>query len=48
MSKRKREDGAAAVGVSRSVLPIFIALLFGIIQYGFLLLDSGDGQQRSP
>ena len=34
MSKRKREDGAAAVEFAL-VLPIFIALVFGIIQYGF-------------
>jgi Flp pilus assembly protein TadG len=34
MSKRRREDGAAAVEFAM-VLPIFIFLMFGIIQFGF-------------
>ena len=34
MSKRKREDGAAAVEFAL-VVPIFVAIVFGIIQYGF-------------
>ena len=34
MSKRRREDGAAAVEFAL-VLPIFIFLMFGIIQFGF-------------
>lgn len=34
MSKRKREDGAAAVEFAL-VLPIFVFLLFGVIQFGF-------------
>ena len=34
MSKRRREDGAAAVEFAL-VLPIFVFLLFGVIQFGF-------------
>ena len=34
MSKRRNQRGAAAVEFAL-VLPIFIALVFGIIQYGF-------------
>ncbi len=34
--QRRREDGAAA-GEFAPVLPIFVALLFGIISYGWML-----------
>ncbi|RYY46252.1 MAG: pilus assembly protein [Actinomycetales bacterium] len=35
-SRRRRDDGAAAVEFAL-VLPIFVALLFGVISYGWML-----------
>ena len=41
MSKRKREDGAAAVEFAL-LATIFITLLFGIIDYGLYFNDSNS------